>query len=60
VAPWKRLVAIARGIDPEPLRDQVRVTRGQPASEVQDEQRRLVESVDIRAQHPTTLQLLAI
>ena len=58
-AGWKRLVAVARGIDPEPLRDRLRSTWGQPVSEVQDELRRLAESIDIRAQHPATLVSLA-
>ena len=38
---WKRLVAVARGIDPEPLRDRLRSTWGRPVAEVQDELRRL-------------------
>jgi serine/threonine protein kinase len=59
VAACKRLVAVARGIDPEPVRDRVRAILVQPASEVQDELRRLVESVDVRAQPPATLHLLA-
>ena len=54
-AGWKRLVAVARGIDPEPLRDRLRSTWGQPVSEMQDELRRLADSIDIRAQHPATL-----
>jgi tetratricopeptide (TPR) repeat protein len=58
-AGWERLVAVARGIDPEPLRDQLRSTWGQPVSEVQDELRRLADSIKIRAQHPATLISLA-
>jgi tetratricopeptide (TPR) repeat protein len=58
-ARWKRLVAVARGIDPEPLRDRVRAIQAQPVAEVGDELRRLAESIDVRAQHPATLQLLA-
>jgi eukaryotic-like serine/threonine-protein kinase len=58
-AGWKRLVAVAHGIDPEPLRDRLRATWGQPVSEVQDELRRLAESIDIRRQHPATLVSLA-
>jgi serine/threonine protein kinase/predicted Zn-dependent protease len=54
-AGWRRLVAVARGIDPDPLRDQLRSMRGRPVAEVQDELRRLGESIDIRAQHPATL-----
>jgi tetratricopeptide (TPR) repeat protein len=55
VAGWKQLVAIARGIDPEPLRDRLRSTWGEPIPTVQEELRRLVESIDVRAQHPATL-----
>ena len=58
-AGWKRLVAIARGIDPQPLRDRLRSTWGQPvASQLQNELRRLAESIDVRAQHPATLTAL--
>jgi tetratricopeptide (TPR) repeat protein len=60
VAGWKRLVAVARGIDPEPLRDRLRATWGQPvSSELRDELRRLARSIAVRAQHPTTLVGLA-
>jgi eukaryotic-like serine/threonine-protein kinase len=55
----KRLVAVARAIDPEPLRDRFRATWFKPASEGGDELGRLAESIDIRAHLPTTLQLLA-
>src|SRR5262249_6578362 len=56
----KRLMAGGRGGDPEPLRDQVRSTWGQPfSSELQDQLRRLAQSIDIRAQHPATLASLA-
>ncbi len=58
-ARWKRLVAVARGIDAEPLRDRLRSTWGQSGSETEDELRRLAESIDVRAQHPTTLLSLA-
>src|SRR5262249_38304751 len=59
-ARWKRLLAVARGIDPEPLRDRVRSTWGQPVSpEIQGELRRLAESIDLGAHHPTTFLLLA-
>jgi tetratricopeptide (TPR) repeat protein len=58
-ADWQRLWAVARGIDPEPLRDRFRATSGRPLAEVQDERRRLVESIDVRAHHPATLNLLA-
>jgi tetratricopeptide (TPR) repeat protein/serine/threonine protein kinase len=59
-AGWKRLVAIARGIDPDPLRDRLRSAWGQPvSSELQTELRRLAQSIDIRAQLPATLITLA-
>ena len=59
VARWKRLVAVARGIDPEPLRDRVRAAWGQPVANVRDDLRRLADSIDVRAQHPATLVILA-
>jgi tetratricopeptide (TPR) repeat protein/serine/threonine protein kinase len=58
-AGWKRLTAIARGIDPQPLRERVRATRGRPVAEVEEELRRLARSIDIRAQHPATLASLS-
>jgi superkiller protein 3 len=58
VAGWKRLVAVARGIDPDPLRNRLRSAWGQPVIEVRDELRRLAESIDIRAQRPATLLCL--
>jgi serine/threonine-protein kinase len=57
-ARWKRLVAVARGIDPEPLRDRLRAAWGQPVAIVRDDLRRLADSIDVRAQHPATLILL--
>jgi tetratricopeptide (TPR) repeat protein len=57
-AGWERLVAVARGIDPEPLRDQLRSTWGRPPSETRDELRRLADLIDIWAQHPATLVCL--
>ena len=59
VARWNRLVAVARGIDPEPLRDRVRAAWGQPVANVRDDLRRLADSIDVRAQHPATLFMLA-
>ena len=59
VARWKRLVAVARGIDPEPLRDRVRAAWSQPVANVRDDLRRLAESIDVRAQHPATVIILA-
>jgi tetratricopeptide (TPR) repeat protein len=56
---WKRLVAVARGIDPDPLRDRLRASWGRPVSEVLDDLRRLAESFDARAHHPATVVSLA-
>jgi tetratricopeptide (TPR) repeat protein len=58
-ADWQRLVAVARDIDPEPLRDRMRTTFGKPTSEVQDELGRIAGSIDISATHPTTIARLA-
>jgi tetratricopeptide (TPR) repeat protein len=58
-AAWKRLVAVARGIDPEPLRDWIRATWEQPVSAGEQELRRVAGSIDVRAQHPATLYTLA-
>ena len=58
VGRWKRLVAVARGIDPEPLRDRVRAAWGQPVANVPDDLRRLADSIDVRAQHTATLGML--
>ncbi len=53
----KRLIAIARGIDPDPLRDWLRSRWGQSVSA--DELRRVVGALDLRAHHPTTLYTFA-
>jgi tetratricopeptide (TPR) repeat protein len=59
-ARWQRLVAVARGVDPEPLRDRLRVSWGQPVSEAQDDLRRLAGTIKIGAHHPATLRNLAL
>jgi tetratricopeptide (TPR) repeat protein/serine/threonine protein kinase len=59
-ARWQRLVAVARGIDSEPVRDRLRSTWEQPASQMHDKLRRLADSIDISAQHPATLVALAL
>jgi serine/threonine protein kinase/tetratricopeptide (TPR) repeat protein len=59
-AAWKLLVAVARGIDPEPLRDRLRSTPWPPDPETRDGLRRLAESIEIRAHHPATLLSLAV
>jgi tetratricopeptide (TPR) repeat protein len=57
---WKLLVAVARGIDTDPLRDRLRAVWGKPVSpELQTELRQLAESIDVRAQRPATLVTLA-
>jgi tetratricopeptide (TPR) repeat protein len=60
-ASWKTLVALARGLDPNPLRDRLRATWGRPVTpELQAELLRLTEGVDIKAQGPATLDALAV
>jgi tetratricopeptide (TPR) repeat protein/tRNA A-37 threonylcarbamoyl transferase component Bud32 len=59
-AEWKRLVAVARGIDSEPLRDQLRATWGRPPDETRDELLHLVGSIDVRAQQAATLHTFAM
>jgi tetratricopeptide (TPR) repeat protein/serine/threonine protein kinase len=59
VVRWKRLKMVARGIDPDPLRDRIRAARGRPVANIRDDLRRLAESIDVRGQHPATLKLLA-
>jgi eukaryotic-like serine/threonine-protein kinase len=61
---WKRLVAVARGIDPEPMRDRLRSAWGQyfeaaPAAVPKDNLRHLADTIDIPRQHPATLLSLA-
>jgi tetratricopeptide (TPR) repeat protein/serine/threonine protein kinase len=58
-AGWKRLVAVARGIDPEPLRAQLRAAWGRRVSEARDELRGLAESINVREHHPATIVSLA-
>ena len=54
------LVAIARGLDPDPLRDRLRSLLVRPSSpELQAELRHLAESIDIKTQTPATLLVLA-
>jgi tetratricopeptide (TPR) repeat protein len=59
-AGWKRLVAVAHGIDPEPLRDRLRSIPWPAPPETQEELRRLADSIDVRAHHPATLHRLAV
>jgi tetratricopeptide (TPR) repeat protein len=55
----ERLAAVAHGIDPEPMRDRLRGAWGRPSAERRDVLRRLADSIDVRAQHPATLDSLA-
>jgi serine/threonine protein kinase/tetratricopeptide (TPR) repeat protein len=56
---WRLLVAVARGLDPDPLRDLLRAMLGQPITpESRAELRRLAESIDVKAQMPATLVTL--
>ncbi|MAG93095.1 MAG: hypothetical protein CMJ48_05035 [Planctomycetaceae bacterium] len=55
-ARWERLVAVACGIDPDPLRNRLRDSWGQPVTpESQADLRRLAESIDVHRQQPATL-----
>jgi tetratricopeptide (TPR) repeat protein len=55
----KRLVAVAHGIDPEPVRDRLRSAPWPLTPQMRDELRRLAESINVRAHHPATLYRLA-
>ncbi len=55
-AGWKRLVDVACGIDPDPLRNRLRGSWSQLVTpESQADLRRLAESIDVHIQHPATL-----
>jgi tetratricopeptide (TPR) repeat protein len=54
----RRLIAVARGIDPEPLRDWLRSNWGKSVSA--DELRHVVEALDMHAHHPLTLLQFAL
>jgi tetratricopeptide (TPR) repeat protein len=57
---WKRLVAVARGLDPDPLRDRLRAAWGQTVTpELLAELRRLAESMNGGNHSPATVQALA-
>jgi serine/threonine protein kinase/Tfp pilus assembly protein PilF len=57
---WKPLVAVARGLDPDPLRDRLRAAWGEPRTPaLQAELRQLAESIDVKSQSPATLIALA-
>jgi tetratricopeptide (TPR) repeat protein len=55
-AAWKPLIAVARAIDPDPLRDRMRALFTQPLTpELQGELHRLAESIDVKTVAPATL-----
>jgi serine/threonine-protein kinase len=55
------LVAVARVLDPHPLRDRLRASWGRPVTpELQAELRQLAESIDVKAESPATLEALAL
>src|SRR5262249_14738053 len=60
---WERVVAVVRGLDPEPLRDQLRAAIrpwGQPVTpEMLADLRRLAKSLHVRSQSQATLEVLA-
>jgi tetratricopeptide (TPR) repeat protein/serine/threonine protein kinase len=54
------LIAIARGLDPDPLRDRFRSVWGQSVTpDSQAKLRRLAESIDVKAHSPAVLIVLA-
>jgi serine/threonine-protein kinase len=59
-AAWKPLIAVARAIDPDPLRNRLRAAVGQPETpQLQAELRRLAQSIDVKTVTPATLAALS-
>jgi tetratricopeptide (TPR) repeat protein len=57
---WKSLVAVARALDSDPLRDRLRASWGQPISpKLQADLGQLADSIDVKVQSPATLIALA-
>jgi serine/threonine-protein kinase len=57
---WAPLVVVARGIDPDPLRDRLRAMWGRPVTpELQADLRQLAESINVRTQSAATVNALA-
>jgi serine/threonine-protein kinase len=57
---WKTMIAIARGVDDDPLRQRIADTWLRPITpELQTQLRQLAASVDVRTQRPVSLCLLA-
>jgi tetratricopeptide (TPR) repeat protein len=64
---WEPLVAVARGLDPDPLRDQFRAVWARPVIQgtlaeraLRDDLRRLAEEIDVKGQSPATLLVMAL
>jgi tetratricopeptide (TPR) repeat protein len=55
---WTRLVAVARGIDADPVRDRLRASWERSPAEAPAELRGLADSINISAQHPATIVML--
>jgi serine/threonine-protein kinase len=61
VSSWKPLVAAARGLDRDPLRDRLRAAWGRRVTpELQADLRRLADAIDVKAERPATLYVLGI
>jgi hypothetical protein len=57
---WEPLIALARGLDPDRFRDQLRAVVYRPVTpEAQAELRHLAESIDVKDHPPATLEILA-
>ena len=57
---WQRLFRIAQGIDDDAVRNEIRALAGREiTADSKAELRRIVESIDVSAQHPRTLLLLS-
>jgi tetratricopeptide (TPR) repeat protein len=57
---WRPLIAVARGLDPDALRDRLRATWGRRVTpKLQADLLRLADSIDARTQGPATLLALA-
>lgn len=58
---WHNLIAVARALDPDPMRDRLRARWGQPITpEVLADLRQLATSIDLTDQSPATVLLLVL
>jgi tetratricopeptide (TPR) repeat protein len=58
---WQPLTALARGLDPDPIRDRLRAAWLRAVTpELQGELLRLAESIDVKAHPPTTITVLFV